>query len=116
MTASTKGPVGMVNGESEEVRLLREIRDLLRPVADAYQDQYAERQALRRRELEATVRETVDASVKRRTAWNLADGSRSQREIHKQSGMDEGGLSKFFKRLRELDAIEGDPPKRTMEV
>ena len=106
----------MANGESEEIQLLREIRDLLRPVADAYQDQYEERQAERRRALEVEVRAAVDASPKRRKAWDLADGTRAQRDIHKQSGMDEGGLSKYFKKLRELGALDGDPPKRTMEV
>lgn len=106
----------MGNDDSEQVLLLREIRDLLRPVADAYQDQFDERQAVRRRALEATVKEAVDATTKRRKAWTLADGTRTQREIHQQSGMDEGGLSKFFKKLRELGALEGDPPKRTMEV
>jgi DNA-binding MarR family transcriptional regulator len=91
-----------------EIRdLLAEIRDLLKPVADAYQAEYQQRQAIR----------ALLSTEKRKKAWLLADGSRTQRELAKAAGMDEGGASKFFKSLRELGAISDSPnPKRTIEV
>lgn len=99
--------VPLTDDESEEVLLLREIRDLLRPVADHYQATYDMRQ---------TVRALVNSSAGRRKAWELAEGNLSQGDIHKESGMDQGNLSRFFKQLREIGAITGDPPKRALEV
>jgi hypothetical protein len=100
-----------------EIRdLLVEIRDLLLPVADAHHDAYQARLA----EREAARIEAVQALVsnpKRRKAWSLADGSRSQREISKQAKLDEGSTSKLFKSLRELGAIsEGANPERTLDL
>lgn len=101
----------------EEVRdLLAEIRDLLIPVYDEHLSGYRERQAERTAELRAKVTALLSTD-KRKKAWNLADGTRSQRQIATESGMDEGGASKFFKQLRGLRGVEDDPnPKRTMEV
>jgi len=96
----------MADSTTETVALLREIRDLLLPVADAYRDEYERRQAVR----------AALSTDKRREAWKLADGTRTQREIAKALKMDEGGTSKFFKSLRELGAIDGENPKRTTEV
>jgi hypothetical protein len=101
----------------EEVRdLLAEIRDLLIPVYDEHLAGYQERQAERTADLRANVTALLSTD-KRKKAWNLADGTRSQRQIATESGMDEGGASKFFKQLRSLRVVEDDPnPKRTMEV
>lgn len=101
---------------NEMLSLLREIRDLLLPVADAHRDEYEKRQAAREEERHSAIRALLSTD-KRSKAWKLADGSRSQREIAKESGMDEGGASKFFKSLRGLDAIADTPnPTRTVEV
>lgn len=102
--------------DDPQVVLLREIRDLLRPIAHHYQADYDAWLAEQRAKEIAEVKAAVDASVSRRKAWLLADGSRTQREISKQSGLDEGSTSKFFKQLRGLAAVEGDMPKRTIEV
>jgi len=101
----------------EQVRdLLQEIRDLLVPVSDAHIDAYRRREVERSDHRRATVK-AVLSTDKRRKAWRLADGSRSQRQIAQQAAMDEGGASKFFKSLRDLRAIEDSPnPKRTIEV
>jgi hypothetical protein len=97
--------------------LLREIRDLLRPVADSYQDEYERRQAQREAERIAAIRALVVSSDKRSKAWGLADGTRTQRAIAKEAGMDEGGASRFFKSLRDLAAITDSPnPKQAVEV
>jgi hypothetical protein len=100
-----------------EVRdLLAEIRDLLLPVADAYRDEYDIRIAQREADRLDAIRALL--STERRTkAFALADGTRTQREIAKESGMDEGGASKFFKGLRDLRAVSDSPkPRRIVEV
>lgn len=105
----------MPDSTTEIAALLREIRDLLLPVADAYRDEYVRRQAHREEQRLTAVTELLSTD-KKRMGWKLADGSRTQTEIAKASGMDAGYASKFFKALRELDAIEGEKPKRTVEV
>ncbi len=101
----------------EAITLLREIRDLLLPVADAYRDDYERRQVEREERRIADIRALL-SSEKRRQAWALADGSRTQRQIAKEVGMDEGGASKFFKALRELSALTdaANPMKATNGV
>jgi hypothetical protein len=106
----------MIDGrQSAEVALLMEIRDLLVPIADHYRDEYEERVAARRAAVISRVREMI-STPKRRAAWDLADGSLSQREISKRSGLSEGATSQLFKALRELGVVEGDVPRRTTEV
>jgi len=102
-------------GQSADLALLTEIRDLLIPIADHFGDEYQERQAAREAERRAKVSELV-ANPKRRKAWDLAGGKISQREISKQAALDEGSTSRLFRALRELGAIDGDLPRRTMEV
>jgi hypothetical protein len=96
--------------------LLREIRDLLVPISAHYGPEYEENEAKAREKLEATVAGLV-ASPKRRAAWNLIDGSRTQRQISQQSTLDEGSTSKLFKTLREIGAVIDDPnPKKLVEI
>jgi hypothetical protein len=99
----------------EDTPLLREIRDLLVPVADHYREEYEERQAARFKAKQARVKELLSTPT-RRKAWQLADGTRTQREISKQAALDEGATSKLFKQLRELDAVDGANPNRMVEV
>lgn len=101
----------------EVLSLLTEIRDLLLPVADAYRDEYERREAQREAARFAEIKALVDSTPKRRAAWKLADGTRSQREIAQQAGLDEGSISKYFKALRELGAVsESTSPTRLVEV
>lgn len=100
-----------------EIRdLLREIRELLRPVADAHQDEYDRRQ----RERDAQRLESIRAQLssdKRRKAWALIDGTHTQKEIANQAKMAQGGVSMWFKGLRELGAISDDTrPEKLVEV
>lgn len=99
----------------EDTALLREIRDLLIPIADHHRDEYEERQAARFKAKQAKVKNLLSTPT-RRKAWHLADGTRTQREISKQAVLDEGATSKLFKQLRELGAVDGANPKRTTEV
>lgn len=95
--------------------LLRDIRDLLVPIEAHYRPEYEATKAAERRKLVATVADMV-SSPKRKAAWKLADGSRTQRQISQQSTLDEGSTSKLFKALRELGAIVDKPnPTRTVE-
>jgi hypothetical protein len=96
------------------VDLLTEIRDHLDVIADDYRDKYEARQA-RQAAMKTRVAEMVN-TTKRRAAWDLADGTRTQRQISKQANLAEGATSELFKALRELGAVEGDMPRRTMEV
>lgn len=100
---------------TEMVALLREIRDLLLPVADAYRDEYDRREA-EREERRVQALKALFWTDKKKKAWKLADGSHTQAEIGKAAGMDSGSTSRFFKSLRELNAVEGERPKRTVEV
>jgi hypothetical protein len=93
--------------DADTAGLLREIRDLLRPIADDFRPAYERRQA---------IRALIGISEPRRKAWALMDGTNSQRVIAKASGMDEGNLSKYVKALRQAGAVAGDLPKRVEEV
>jgi hypothetical protein len=96
--------------------ILRDIRELLKPIEAHYRPEYDAARAAERRKLVATVAEMV-SSEKRKAAWRLADGSRTQRQISQQSTLDEGSTSKLFKALRELGAIVDKPnPTRTLEI
>lgn len=91
----------------EMLEVLKEIRELLRPIADAHQGAYDRRLAIR----------AQLSSDKRRRAWALADGTLTQREISRSTAMDEGATSRFFKTMRDLGALTDAPnPTRAVEV
>lgn len=98
-----------------EIRnLLMEIRDLLVPVAGANREAYERRLAFERRQTEIRA---VLSSDKRRAAWDLSDGSRTQRQIAQQVEMDEGGASRFFKALRDVRVLtDAANPTRNLEL
>jgi hypothetical protein len=100
-----------------EIRdLLGDIRELLRPVADAHQDAYERRQAEREAQRFDAIRNEL-SSDKRRKAWALIDGTRTQKEIATQAKMAPSGVSMWFKALRALGAISDDPqPKKLVDV
>ncbi len=94
--------------------LLREIRELLVPIAAHYRPLYEQAKANERAKLRETVKGML-GSAKRRRAWDLADGTRTQRQISRQAPLDEGSTSKMFKTLREIGAIV-DAPNPTKQV
>jgi hypothetical protein len=96
--------------------LLREIRDLLVPIAEHYRPEYEAAKAETVENLRKQVADLV-SSPKRRAAWNLIDGNRTQRQISQQSTLDEGSTSKLFKVLREIGAIVDAPnPAKLVEI
>jgi hypothetical protein len=85
----------------EQVGLLREIRDLLRIVAEPML-------AKRDEKPRVSLIEIVGKSKTKAKAVLLMDGSRSQAEICKQSGIDQGNLSRLAKSLRAEGLIGPD--------
>lgn len=85
----------------EQTQLLREMRDLLRVIAEP-------QLAARDKKLRGALLDVVRESTRRAKAVLLMDGSRSQAELYKESGMDQGGLSRLVKALRAKELIKGD--------
>lgn len=102
------------SSDTKTERLLREIRDLLAPIEAHYRPMYEDAKTKERAALAERVKGML-ASPKRRRAWDLADGSRTQRQISQQAPLDEGSTSKLFKALREIGAIV-DAPNPTKQV
>jgi hypothetical protein len=95
----------------EQVELLREMRDLLRVIAEP---------ALAKRDegFRAALTEIVGRSRPKAKAVLLMDGSRSQKTICKESGIDPGELSRFGKALRAKGLIKADEkdPKLSISI
>jgi|KBSSwiStaDraftv2_1062776.scaffolds.fasta_scaffold2167820_1 hypothetical protein len=85
----------------EQIELLREMRDLLRVMAEPA---LAERD----KKLRAALIEAVGNSKKRAQMVPLLDGSRTQSDLHKATGLDPGNVSRFVRALREKHLIKDD--------
>jgi DNA-binding Lrp family transcriptional regulator len=72
--------------------------------------------AERDRKLRAELRRIVGKSAVRSKAVMLMDGSRSQRDIHRESGVHEGNLSTLVKQLRESKLIAGDGKRPALAI
>lgn len=86
---------------SREIELLTEIRDLLQVMAEPG---LAKRDAKRR----STLRTVVGSSGKKAKAAILMDGAHSQSAIVKESGIDQGNLSRLVKALATARLISTD--------
>ena len=95
----------------EQTQLLREMRDLLRVIAEP-------QLAARDKRLRSAILEVVGGSTGRAKAALLMDGSRGQAELVKESGMDQGGLSRLVKALKAKGLIKGEEkrPKLVLSV
>lgn len=85
----------------EQTELLREVRDLLRVIAEPA---LAERDKKIRRAL----REVVGRSKQKADAVLLMTGKRSQAELRTAAGMDSGNLSRLVTALRDKALIKPD--------
>ncbi|MBI1814170.1 MAG: hypothetical protein HYR72_04280 [Deltaproteobacteria bacterium] len=96
---------------SRDIELLSEIRDLLQVMAEP---------ALAQRDvkLRSSLRTVVGRSAKKARAVRLMDGSRAQSAIVKESGIDQGGLSRLVKALATAQLISADEkhPKLVVKV
>ncbi len=95
----------------EQTELLREMRDLLRVIAEPALAKRDER-------LRASLREAVGKSNAKAKAVMLMDGARNQAAICKESGIDPGALSRLTKGLREAALIAADEkhPKMIISI
>jgi hypothetical protein len=85
----------------EQTELLREMRDLLRVMAEPA---LAERD----KKLRAALLEAVGKSKHKAEVVLLMDGSRTNAQLHKESGMDHGNVSRFVMTLRAKELLQGD--------
>jgi hypothetical protein len=86
---------------NEQTELLREMCDLLRLIAEPA---LAKRDNAHR----AALRELVGRSKTKAKATLLMNGTRIRTAIHKESGIDQGDLSRLVKALREKGLVTGD--------
>jgi len=96
---------------SREIELLTEIRDLLQVMAEP---ELAKRDA----KMRVSLRDIVGSSNKKAKAVLLMDGTRSQAVIVRESGMDQGNLSRLIKALATAQLISADEkhPKVLLRV
>ena len=83
---------------SDDTEILREIRDLLRLIAEPALAKRDER-------LRASLQELVGKSKQKAEVVFLMDGTRSQADIRKAAGIDAGNLSRFATALTEAELI-----------
>ncbi len=86
---------------SEEIELLREMRDLLRVIAEPALAKRDER-------LRTALAGIVGRSKSKAKAVMLMDGSRSQTAVSKEAGIDQGDCSRLAKTLRAKELIAPD--------
>lgn len=96
--------------ETEEInKAILEIRDLLRLMAGPA---IAERDKKAREEIQ----HIVGQSEKKQSALMLMDGSKTQSDIHKTTGFNQGHLSTMVKQLSELGLLEEDNKKPKLKI
>lgn len=93
----------------EQTQLLREMRDLLRVMAEPA---LAQRDQKRR----AALAEIAGKSVKKAKAILLMNGSRNQKTICRESGIDQGDLSRLEKALRAKELLVADEKNPTLVI
>jgi hypothetical protein len=85
----------------EQTELLREMRDLLRLLAEPA---LAERDKQRR----ASLLEIVGNSGRKAKVVLLMNGARTKADLHKESGMDQGDVSRLVSALRARELLKAD--------
>ena len=93
----------------EQTELLREMRDLLRVIAEPALAQRDQR-------LRTALRETIGKSKLKAKAAVLMDGTRNQAVIRKEAGIDQAELSRLTKTLRNSALVTGENPKLTVLI
>jgi hypothetical protein len=86
---------------SDDSEILREIRDLLRLIAEPALAKRDER-------LRASLQELVGKSKQKAEVVVLIDGTRSQADIRKAAGVDPGNFNRLVTALREAELIGPD--------
>jgi hypothetical protein len=91
----------MGDHSDEMLRAVSELRDLVRLMAEPAL-------AARDQKLRSELRRVVGRSATKVKAVLLMDGSRPQRVIHRESGLNEGHLSTLVKQLKVSNLLQGD--------
>lgn len=86
-----------------------EVRDLLRLIAEPHI-------AARDKKLRDELLQIVGNSMAKRKAVLAMDGSRTQMDIHKQTGAHLGNLSSLVKQLGKSQLLSGDPKKPKLAI
>lgn len=100
----------MSDNSEQMLRVLSEMRDLLRLIAEPA---IAQRDQKLRRELRSIA---GSATGKKAKAILLMDGSRNQTGISGDCGINPGDLSVLVKRLKGADLLKGDPKQPTLAI
>jgi hypothetical protein len=95
--------------DSEQIELMREVRDLLRVIAEP---SLAKRDAAARK----VVLKAVGTSKGRADAALKMDGTRSQSEIRRDTKIDSANLSRLVKALREGGVLGPDEKRPRLKV
>lgn len=94
---------------AELLAAIEEIRELVRLMAEPA---IAERDAKRRAEL----KQIVGSSARKGQAVLQMDGTRAQKDIQRETGIDPGDLSKLVKRLKDCDLISIDAKQPKLAI
>ena len=95
---------------SDDTEILREIRDLLRLIAEPA---IAERDKKYREALRVIGGSSTSKTAK---AILLLDGTRTQAEISKACGIDRGNLSGLVKKLKAAELLKGDSKQPQLAI
>lgn len=90
---------------SESAELLSAVNEILELVRLMAEPAVAERDA----KLRAELKSIVGSSVPKSRAVLLMNGTRTQREIHRETGMNQGNLSTLVKQLKNGKLLSDDP-------
>lgn len=101
----------MADESSELVSAVKEIRDLLRVMAEPAMAEHDKK-------ARAELRRIVGSSPKKAKTVYLMDGTKSQATIQKETGIDQGQLSVLVKLLREgkLLSIDKKDPSLAIKI
>ena len=91
-----------MNEYGDLLAAVQEIRDLLQLLAEPA---IAERD----RKLRNDLKTIVGSSVPKSKAVLLMDGTRTQRQIHRETGMNVGNLSSLVKQLKQSNLLSTNP-------
>lgn len=93
----------MAEVEERILEVLEEIRELLRPVADAYKDQYEERRRV------GQLLSELAGGGEREQMYRLMNGVRTQTDIAQEVRVHPSTVSRFVADLSDADLVEVIP-------
>jgi hypothetical protein len=99
----------MTDESSELVSAVKEIRDLLRVIAEPAMAEHDKK-------ARAELRRIVGTSLKKVKAVYLMDGTKSQAAIQKETAINQGHLSVLVKLLREGKLLSGDKKEPSLVI